>query len=185
MLKHILSFPSSSPPPPGLTKRGPYSVSTSRNVTYVKSNTYMNESGTAWAKFKADHRRLVSSGPVVCVLYDDFEKDVGSMRVSRFRKNESHNGLKSLKGVVSREDNVEVYLLGVGIGPKPVGVDRETMAGWVLGAFGRKEKMTLENETVGLLELYVDEIIERDGDLGDVNKFNARMTRMWKRRLEG
>ena len=177
MLKHILSF---IPYTPGLIKKSIYSISSTDSITYLKSNSYMNESFKSWNKFKIDNKRLINAGPIIFIIYDDFEKNLGNIRISKFKKNESHNGLKGLKNVLDDNDNMDVYLLGIGIGPKPQGANKETMSNWVLSGFKMEEKMKLENETVELLELYIREIIELDGNIGDVNKFNSRLTKIWK-----
>ncbi|EER34421.1 predicted protein [Candida tropicalis MYA-3404] len=186
MLKHILSF---IPYTPGLIKKSIYSISSTDSITYLKSNSYMNESFKSWNKFKIDNKRLINAGPIIFIIYDDFEKNLGNIRISKFKKNESHNGLKGLKNVFnndnnnnnnSNNDNIDVYLLGIGIGPKPQGANKETMSNWILSGFKMEEKMKLENETVELLELYIREIIELDGNIGDVNKFNSRLTKIWK-----
>ena len=34
----------------------------------------MNESFKSWNKFKIDNKRLINSGPIIFIIYDDFEK---------------------------------------------------------------------------------------------------------------
>ncbi|KAL6452574.1 pth Peptidyl-tRNA hydrolase [Candida maltosa Xu316] len=166
-----------------LTKQSPsatYSISIDSDVVYVHSNTFMNESSKAWLSFTKSEKKtvFVGDGNVVLVLYDDFESELGSVKLSRFKKNESHNGLKDLKKVV--DDGDGVFLLGIGIGPKPVAATRDTMARWVLSPFNANEKARLDNEVLDLVNLYIGEIESVGGEKSDVNKFNARMKKMWK-----
>ena len=181
MLRNLLTF---IPYTPGLTKQSTYSISNIDSITFLKSNTYMNESSKAWNKFKIDNKRLINYGPIVFIIYDDFERNLGTLRISKFnsKKNESHNGLKNLKNVFDDNDNIDVYLLGIGIGPKPQGANKEIMGNWVLSQFKIDEKLKLENESIELLKLYIDEIIKLNGDINDVNKFNSKMTKIWKSR---
>lgn len=186
------------------------SVDSFNNIIYIKSNTYMNESSKAWNKFKLskeyrsfikeqdqdqDHHDQIVS---VIILYDDFENNLGTIKLKQFKKksnnNESHNGLKNLKlsmidGNSNNATGEAIYLLGIGIGPKPNNnPSGEIMRQWILSPFNKQsEKYKLETESFKLLQLYIDTMIEQisndnDGIIKDVNKFNAKMTKLWKRK---
>lgn len=153
-----------------MAKKGKYSATQFGNVHFVKSNAYMNESG---APLKAYLRTERLAQCVVVVVYDDFELAMPKARLQRFKKNESHNGVKS----VAREvEGVEAYKLGVGIGPKPQAASKDTMAAWVLADFKPEEKAKLETAMQYVFKL-VDALVSADGDVGDCNKLNARVTK--------
>ncbi|EGW33254.1 uncharacterized protein SPAPADRAFT_60597 [Spathaspora passalidarum NRRL Y-27907] len=160
---------------PQPTKNSTYSATTNGELTLVKSNTYMNESSKAWLKFVDKNR--IPADAIVLILYDDFESDLGVVRISKFKKNESHNGVRNLMTCLSTRDNV--YKLGVGIGPKPVGSNKDSMASWVLSEFKQNEKEKLGNISLPKVIAYLDEIIETETVM-DVNKFNSKMTKQWK-----
>ncbi|RLV95708.1 Peptidyl-tRNA hydrolase [Spathaspora sp. JA1] len=160
---------------PQPTKHSTYSFTSNEEIILVKSNTYMNESSKAWIKFQDKQR--VPSDAIVLILYDDFESDLGVVKIGKFKKNESHNGIRNLMTCLSDRDNV--YKLGVGIGPKPVGANKESMASWVLSGFKQNEKEKLGNISLPKVVAYLDEIIETE-KVGDVNKLNAKITKQWK-----
>lgn len=150
-----------------LVKKGPFSASSLDNVHFVKSNAYMNDLGALLRRFLASERL---GRCVVFVICDDFEIPLSRVRVQPLRKNESHNGLKS----VAREvDSAEVLKFGIGIGPKPTSASRDTMAAWVLADFNELEKAALPT-MMHLVYRYVDAILAADGEI-DCNKLNARV----------
>lgn len=155
-----------------MTKKAKYSITNVDNVFFVRSNTYMNESG-ALIKALFSSERIQPC--VVVVLFDDFELNFPKVRLQQFRKNESHNGLKS----VSRELTIlgiQAYKLGVGIGPKPQNASRDTMASWVLSKHTQEEKEQLQT-SMEYVYKFVHRIIEADGEIGDCGKLNARISK--------
>lgn len=155
-----------------LTRKGMYSLSTMDNVWFVRSNAYMNESGLSMKKFLAGER---IGNCVIFVLYDDFETNLPKVKVQQFRKSESHGGLKSIQREL-QSLQVACYKLGVGIGPKPQNASRDTMGAWILADFKQDEKHLLESAMEAIYK-YVDIILSSDGNLGDCNKVNARVTK--------
>lgn len=153
-----------------LVKSSVYSSSTIENLVFVKSNSYMNESDKALKKF-FESNKISSDQVILVVLYDDFENDLGKVKISKFKKNESHNGIKSVLKYMKNGDNV--YKLGVGIGPKPSNATRDTMADWVLSPFRLQDKEVLESKGIPLAIDYIDYILEVEGEVGDTNKVNA------------
>lgn len=155
-----------------MTKKEKYSITSLDNVFFVKSNAYMNESAFLLkALFSAENIRPC----VVVVVYDDFELSMPKVRLQQFRKNESHNGLKS----VSKELNnlgIQGYKLGVGIGPKPHNTSKDTMALWVLSKFTESEKKQL-GTSMSFVYKYTHHILEQDGNISDCNKLNARISK--------
>lgn len=143
------------------------------NLILVKSNAYMNESDKALKKF-FDQNKLRSDQATVVIVFDDFEANLGKVKLSQFKKNESHNGIKSIQKAY-KEYNF--YKLGMGIGPKPNSATKDTMASWVLSGFRQSEKEELEAVTMPLVLDYMDYILEVEGDIADCNKVNAYFAR--------
>ncbi|GEQ68856.1 hypothetical protein JCM33374_g2525 [Metschnikowia sp. JCM 33374] len=158
-----------------LVKKGVYSCSTMDNITFVKSNSYMNESGKSLRKFLTVEK---VGKCVVVVIYDDFETNMPKVKLQQFKKNESHGGIKSTVREIQAA-GVEGFKLGVGIGPKPVQASRDLMASWVLSDFKEEEKLALETSMDAVYK-YVDVIISSEGEIGDCNKLNARVTKAMK-----
>lgn len=156
-----------------LQRKGKFSKSTTHDgqFTLVKSNTYMNDSNLA---FKPVSKSL-SADTLVLVIYDDFDSNLGKVRLSRFKKNESHNGLKSIQKCFASADSENVYKLGIGIGPKPSNASKDTMGSWVLSKLTQPELEVLENITLDKVTAYLGEIV-RQGEVGDCGKLNSRMT---------
>lgn len=155
-----------------LVKKGKYSVTSLDNVMFVKSNSYMNESGQLLKAFLTAEKIRQC---VIVVVFDDFELAMPKVRLQRFKNNESHNGLKS----VARElqlQGIEGLKLGVGIGPKPQNASQSTMASWVLSDFKLDEKELLLTSLQAVYK-YVDVVISLEGEVGDCNKLNARITK--------
>lgn len=155
---------------PQMSRKGTYSISRMETLVFVKSNKYMNDSGIALKQLLALERLLPA---VVVVLYDDFELEMPKVKLREFRKNESHNGLKSCLKVLENAD-ASFFKLGVGIGPKPQGASRDTMALWVLSKFKEDEKQQLRISMEYVFK-YVHVLMESGGQVGDTNKLNARI----------
>lgn len=155
---------------PQMTKKATYSITRTDNLFFVRSNAYMNESATALRQLAAQELILPA---VVVVVYDDFELEMPKVKLRQFKKNESHNGVKSCLKVIESL-GVPAYKLGVGIGPKPKSASRDTMASWVLSKFKEDEKQQLEISMKYVFK-YVNELLQSEGDVGDCNKLNARI----------
>lgn len=136
---------------PQLVKRGKYSVTQLDNVLFVKSNTYMNESGALAKAFFAKRRPCD-----VVVICDDFEIAMPKVRLSVAKPNDSHRGVKSVAKEVPG-----ALKLGIGIGPKPKGASREEMGDWVLAPFSQSEKAQLD-DTMQTVYQYVHEMLQSE-----------------------
>lgn len=155
-----------------LTKKAKYSITSMDNIYFVKSNVYMNESGDLLRQFLQGEK----PGPCkVFVLFDDFDINLPKVRLRPIREKDSHNGIKSMARAM-KDQVIEGYQLGVGIGPKPSNASRDTMARWVLSRFSEQEHAMLEDSMMALYK-YVDVIISSEGEVGDCIKLNARITK--------
>lgn len=155
-----------------LVKNGKYSITRLDNVIFVKSNMYMNESGVLLQAFLSSEKIGTST---IIVLYDNFELDLPNVRLQPLKKNESHNGIKSIQKVTFSLPH-KLLKLGVGVGPKPASASKDTMAAFVLSDFTQQQKQMLPGVMETVYE-YVHRIIESDGEIGDCNKLNSQVTR--------
>lgn len=157
---------------PQPVKKGLYSVTTLDNVYFVRSNSYMNESGKLMHLFLAKEK--ITSCKVF-ILYDDFEGTMPIVKVQPFKKNESHGGIKSVSKEL-QSDRIVSYKLAICIGPKPSNASRDTMAAWVLSKFNQSERAMLADSMQYVFK-FVDVILSSDGEVGDCNKLNAQVKR--------
>ena len=129
----------------------------------VCPTTYMNRSGAALAPLLA----LPGFDPAhdLLILVDEVALPLGRYRLRGAGTAGGHNGLKSIEGALRRQDYAR---LRIGVGPVPPGL--EDLADYVLGAFSREERETLEALLPGMaeaVECWVEEGIERA-----MNRFN-------------
>jgi len=110
-------------------------------VAVLKPQTYMNRSGSALAPL----RGLPDFDPSrdLLILVDDVALPVGRFRLRGAGSAGGHNGLKSVEGVLQRQDYSR---LRIGVGPAPA--DLDDLADFVLDEFTQEERETID----GLLE---------------------------------
>jgi PTH1 family peptidyl-tRNA hydrolase len=97
----------------------------------------MNRSGAVLAPLRA----LADFDPArdLLVLVDDVALDLGRFRLRGAGSAGGHNGLKSVEGVLLRQDYAR---LRIGVGPRPM--DYDDLADYVLDGFTPEERATLE-----------------------------------------
>ncbi len=102
-------------------------------VRILKPQTYMNRSGAAVAPLRA----LPDFDPSqhLLILVDDVALPVGRFRLRGAGSAGGHNGLKSIEGVLQRQDYAR---LRIGVGPAPPGLDN--LADFVLDVFSAEER---------------------------------------------
>jgi PTH1 family peptidyl-tRNA hydrolase len=132
-------------------------------VRILKPQTYMNRSGTAIAPL----RTLPDFDPSqhLLILVDDVALPVGRFRLRGAGSAGGHNGLKSIEGVLQRQDYAR---LRIGVGPAPSGLD--DLADYVLDEFSTEERDTI----TGLLDPMSEavEVWLQDGIEVAMNRFN-------------
>lgn len=101
-----------------------------RDVLLLKPQTYMNRSGAALSSLLTPE---FDPSQHLMVLVDEAALPLGTFRLRGAGTAGGHNGLKSIEGVLRRQDYAR---LRVGVGPKPVGMD---LADYVLDRFERDE----------------------------------------------
>jgi peptidyl-tRNA hydrolase, PTH1 family len=102
-------------------------------VRILKPQTYMNRSGAAIAPLRA----LPEFDPSqhLLILVDDVALPVGRFRLRGAGSAGGHNGLKSIEGVLQRQDYAR---LRIGVGPAPP--DLDDLADFVLDEFTAEER---------------------------------------------
>ena len=107
-------------------------------VAVLKPQTYMNRSGAAVGPL----RNLPGFDPSqhLLILVDDVALPVGRFRLRGAGSAGGHNGLKSIEGMLQRQDYSR---LRIGVGPAPPGLD--DLADFVLDEFSDEEQETIES----------------------------------------
>ncbi len=106
-------------------------------VRILKPQTYMNRSGAAITPL----RTLPDFDPSqhLLVVVDDVALPVGRFRLRGAGSAGGHNGLKSIEGVLQRQDYAR---LRIGVGPAPAGGE---LSDFVLGEFSADERQVLQD----------------------------------------
>jgi peptidyl-tRNA hydrolase, PTH1 family len=132
-------------------------------VRILKPQTYMNRSGAAVAPLRA----LPDFDPSqhLLILVDDVALPVGKFRLRGAGSAGGHNGLKSIEGVLQRQDYAR---LRIGVGPPPPGLD--DLADFVLDEFTSEERTVL-SELLDPMSEAVESWLEQ-GIEKAMNQFN-------------
>ena len=128
-----------------------------RPVRIVEPQTYMNRSGAAVAPLLA----LPDFDPSrdLLILVDDVALAMGRFRLRGAGSAGGHNGLKSVEGVLRRQDYAR---LRIGVGPVPAGLDE--LSDFVLDTFPRDDREALDallDPMADAVETWLDEGIEQ------------------------
>lgn len=106
-----------------------------QNVTIMKPQTYMNDSGTAVQLFLSFFKIPVSD---LIVFYDDFDIDLGKIKLRLKGSGGTHNGMKD---IIQKLKTNEIKRFRIGIGPKSTELSTHN---FVLSAFQNQEIPILE-----------------------------------------
>lgn len=111
-------------------------------IVCAKPSTYVNRTGRAVRELI----RICSGSPSRClVVVDDFNLELGKIRLRRSGSDGGHNGLKS----IAAEIGAEFPRLRVGIGPVPLDCSH---VDFVLGEFLPEEKDRKDNAVARAVE---------------------------------
>lgn len=129
----------------------------------AKPQTYMNESGRALRKLLDFHHLPVES---LVVAYDDFNIDLGRVKLSVSGSAGGHNGVASLLEHLG--NGFIRYRLGVGV-PRPAGMD---IKDFVLGKFTSSEQTIIDQN----LKTFTDglHLLLSSGTAEAMNRLNRR-----------
>jgi len=131
-------------------------------VLLVKPQTYMNLSGESVRDimnfYKVEPENLI-------VIYDDFDIEVGTIRVRKFGSAGTHNGMKS---VIYQLQSDRFPRIRIGTGNKNMG----NLIDFVTGNFTKEEVPLLEGAVTNAAKA-CECIIESGIDLA-MNKYNVR-----------
>ena len=107
------------------------------DVLVIEPQTYMNRSGAALAPLLA----LPEFDPSrdLLILVDDVALPVGRFRLRGAGSAGGNNGLRSVEGVLRRQDYAR---LRIGVGPVPPGI--EDLADFVLDTFPAEDREALD-----------------------------------------
>ena len=134
-----------------------------RDVRVLKPQTYMNRSGAALGPLLDDP--AFDPARDLLVLVDDVATDLGRFRLRGAGSSGGHNGLKSIEGVLRRQDYAR---LRIGVGPLPP--DAADLAEYVLDPFPPGEREVVD----GLLDTMADAVASwtADGIERAMTRFN-------------
>jgi peptidyl-tRNA hydrolase, PTH1 family len=126
-------------------------------VRVLEPKTYMNRSGAAVAPLLA----LPDFDPSrdLLILVDEVALPMGRFRLRGAGSAGGHNGLKSVEGVLRRQDYAR---LRIGVGPVPLGLDELT--DFVLDTFPAEDREVLDallDPMAEAVETWLDEGIEQ------------------------
>lgn len=115
--------------------------------TLVQSPTYMNVSGPfvskIWKNFVKQHEPANSS---LVIVHDELELAMGLVKlVSWERSPRGHNGMKSLKNLISQKGYPESPLARIAVGiDRPIERDAATVSKYVLAPISSENRQVLE-----------------------------------------
>lgn len=152
-------------------KRSKYSISKTHDLTLIKSEEYMNNSGISFRQI-IEGERLRLSQKIILILCDDFDLKLGLVRLSMIKKNDSHNGIRSISQQMLRiNQDLHVVKLGIGIGPKPQG-NRDRIVSWTLSKFKPEELEIIKTISLEKIISLINYAIQMDGSFNvtELNK---------------
>ncbi|MBP6492406.1 MAG: aminoacyl-tRNA hydrolase [Clostridia bacterium] len=133
-----------------------------QKVLLVKPQTFMNLSGNSVKEvmdyYKVDIENLI-------VIYDDVDIPMGRLRVRKKGSAGTHNGMRSIIYDL-QEDGFPRVRIGNG------GDRKMSLAGYVLGGFGKEEKSTME-DTVKKAAMAIECMIEKGIDIA-MGEYNIK-----------
>ena len=134
----------------------------SERVLLVKPQTYMNLSGESVREimnfYKLEPENLI-------VIYDDFDIDVGTIRIRKFGSAGTHNGMKS---IIFQIQSDRFPRIRIGTGSDHMG----NLADFVTGGFTKGEVPLLEEAVTNAVKAC--ETIISDGTDKAMNLYNSK-----------
>ena len=141
-----------------------------QRVLLVKPQTFMNLSGDSLRQvmdyYDVPEEKLI-------VIYDDFDTDLGAIRIRKKGSAGSHNGMKS---VIERLGTQDFPRIRIGIG----GTGDRDWVGFVIGGMSKEEEK-LVSEAVEKAAQAVEVMISDGTDMA-MNRFNAKKEKKKKQK---
>ncbi len=132
-------------------------------VILIKPQTFMNLSGTAIGEavnfYKCEPQKLL-------VIYDDLDIGLGSIRIRKKGSAGTHNGMRSVVGVLGTQDFPRIR---IGIGD----FGKKDIVDFVIGDFSKSERETIEDtlsEVTKAIECFISDGIDLS-----MNRYNKKM----------
>lgn len=123
------------------------------SITLFRSGSFMNDSGSAVAKAYRDFKRIEPDG-VLCVVHDEMESTLGTIKVRRAGKGKGHNGIRSCIKMLGTE---EFARMAIGIS-RPESRESAIVTNWVLGRFSSNESKVLQDQSLLKMINHVEQL---------------------------
>jgi PTH1 family peptidyl-tRNA hydrolase len=134
----------------------------SSKVILMKPQTYMNLSGDAVRQIVDFYKIPLEN---LLVIYDDFDLDVGTIRIRKFGSAGTHNGMRDIV-LKLNSDRFPRIRIGMGTGA------REEMISFVTGGFRSTEVPVLEQAVRTAVEAV--KCFVEDGADAAMNRYNTK-----------
>ena len=141
-----------------------------QRVLLVKPQTFMNLSGDSLRQVM-DYYDVPEENLIV--IYDDFDTDLGAIRIRKKGSAGSHNGMKS---VIERLGTQDFPRIRIGIG----GTGDRDWVGFVIGGMSKEEE-ELVSEAVKKAAQAVEMIVSDGTDMA-MNRFNVKKEKKKKQK---
>lgn len=136
-----------------------------KKVILVKPQTYMNNSGESVREVFRFYKPSIEN---LIVIYDDFDIDLGAIRIRKFGSAGTHNGMRSVVRLLG-DDKFPRVRIGIGSGKNTNLID------FVTGGF-KKEEVSLLEDAVTNAAASVEATI-KDGIDFAMNRYNQKKKR--------
>ncbi|MFB6355906.1 MAG: aminoacyl-tRNA hydrolase [bacterium] len=155
-----------------LTEYSTQSITTSRGELYELSDApveytgkpgeYVNRSGEPIREWTNEHDLPPEE---ILIIYDDFELELGEVRIRESGGAGGHNGIKS---IINELGTNKIPRLRIGIGPLPSGMD---VKDFVLAEIPRSDRDVLNTVLDDVVEII--SVIDQGGMQKAINRWNG------------
>lgn len=136
-------------------------------MTFIKPQTFMNESGRSVAWYLSKQNQKSED---VVVVYDDVDLPVGSLRVSFNRGSGGHNGIKSIEQALGTSAFTRIRIGVARKNEEGNALLPESRRDFVLASFGQDDKKEIESLSDKVMKII--KTIQKDGLEKAMNEFN-------------
>ncbi len=136
-------------------------------MTFIKPQTFMNESGRSVAWYLSKQNQKPQD---VVVVYDDVDLPVGSIRVSFNRGSGGHNGIKSIEQALGTSAFTRIRIGVARKNEEGNALLPESRRDFVLASFSQDDKKEIESLSDKVMKII--KTIQKDGVEKAMNEFN-------------